>query len=213
MVKLTPPIIPAQLVPAGLDELIEGGLEAVELTDIDAINLSVVALDLDGVVIERGQFTGAQLMRVQAKDLRIRGSDFSAASLADGGLLRMECRTSRLTGTDFSKTSLHDVTFVGCKLDMANFRFSDVRRVKFIDCTLSETDFLGATLHDVVFGSCQLDKTVFDQAKCKLVDLRGSELAELSGWSALKGAIIDTTQLVGVAPYLARELGLTVRDR
>ena len=117
-----------------------------------------------------------------------------------------------MPAVDFNKTTLHDVTFKGCKLDMANFRFSDLRRVKFVDCTLVEADFLGATIHEVTFESCTLEKTEFNQAKCKQLDLRTSELHEISGWSSLKGATIDGMQLAAVAPYLARELGLTVRS-
>jgi uncharacterized protein YjbI with pentapeptide repeats len=88
----------------------------------------------------------------------------------------------------------------------------DLRRVKFIDCTFTEADFLGATLHDVTFESCMLEKTIFEQVKCKQVDLRGSQLMEIKGWRSLKGATIDDLQLVTVAPYLANELGLLIRS-
>jgi uncharacterized protein YjbI with pentapeptide repeats len=96
---------------------------------------------------------------------------------------------------------------------MANFRFADMRRVKCVDCTFVDADFLGATLHDVSFESCMLERTVFTKANCKTVDLRSSDLLELSGWSALKGAMIDGAQLVAAAPYLANELGIVVRNR
>lgn len=210
--KLSPPNIPVVLEPADLDDLIAGSLEGMSLVEIDAMKQTLLGLDLDGVLIEKGQFTGAHLMRMQAKDLRIVRSDFSSAILNDGGLFRVEWRDSRLVGTNFSKTILHDISFVGCKLDLANFRFSDLRRVRFESCTLSESDFLGARLHDVVFSDCQLEKTVFDQTTCTKLDLRGSHLTELSGWGSLKGATIDSAQLAGVAPYLAQTLGLSVRD-
>ena len=75
-----------------------------------------------------------------------------------------------------------------------------------------ESDFLSAILHDVQFESCTLEKTIFDQVKCKQVDLRSSELLELSGWSSLRGAIIDSVQLAAIAPYLAQELGISIRS-
>jgi len=117
-----------------------------------------------------------------------------------------------MTGGDLSRSTLHDITFRGCKLDMANFRFADLRRVHFIECSFVESDFLSATLYDVRFESCMLEKTVFEQAKCRQVDLRSSDLYEISGWSSLRGAVIDGVQLASVAPYLAQELGISIRS-
>jgi len=209
--KLTAPRIPAYLPDGSLELLGEGQVEAVRLLDIDATKESFVALDLDSVVLEKVVFLQAHLVRIGAKDVRIIQSDFSSAVMTDGNFNRAEFASCRMTGVDMNKTNLHDVVFKGCKLDLANFRFADLRRVQFIDCTLIETDFLGATLHDVTFQSCILEKTVFDRTHCKLVDMRSSQLTEIIGWGSMKGAIIDDVQLMGAAPYLASELGLTVR--
>ncbi|HMI09395.1 MAG TPA: pentapeptide repeat-containing protein [Candidatus Saccharimonadales bacterium] len=210
--KISPPQMPAQLEDATLDELLDGDLEDVILADIDATNCLVSGLNISGVKFEKILLTAAQLERVSAKDLVAQQTDFSATHLANGAINRASFSNCRMTGVDFSKTNLHDVIFSGCKLDMANLRFADLRRVKFVDCTFAETDFLGAILYDVTFESCTLEKTVFDQAKCKQVDLRSSELIEISGWTSLKGATIDSVQLTIAAPYLANELGLTVRN-
>lgn len=209
--KLARPQIPRQLEDGSLELLIEGDLEAVKLYDIDAAKANISALGIDGVVIEKVTFLQAQLLRIGAKDLQVRQSDFSSAALTDGSINRAEFTSCRMTGVDFSKTSLHDIVFRGCKLDMANFRFADLRRVQFTDCTLVETDFLEATLHDVSFQSCTLEKTVFDQAQCKKVDLRTSQLTEMSGWGSIRGVIIDDLQLITAAPYLAKELGIIVQ--
>ena len=117
-----------------------------------------------------------------------------------------------MTGVDLSRSTLQDVIFEDCKLDMANFRFSKLKRVKFINCTFSETDFQAAELHEVSFGSCQLGKVEFGQAKIKQVDVRTSELYDIRGWQSLKGLVIDSTQLVMVAPQLANELGIVVKE-
>lgn len=210
--KLARPIIPPQLEEGSLKTLLDGDLEAQKLEDIDATKVEVVAGSWDGVIIERASFLQAQLPRLAMKDCVIKQSDFSSTVLSDGAANRVEYSNCRMMGVDISKMQLHDVTFRGCKLDMANLRFADIRRVKFIDCTLVETDFLGATLHDITFESCRLERTVFDRAHCKNVDLRGAELIEISGWGSLKGAWIDDVQLMVVAPYLANELGLTIKS-
>lgn len=210
--KLGMPQLNPQLDEISLDTFLEGDVEDAVLRNYDATNCHVTSMDISGVVLEKVIFTAAQFERINARDIKIGQCDFSAAMLAGGTLNRAMFTNCRMAGIDFSKTALHDVLFNGCKLDMANFRFADVRRVKFIDCTFVDTDLLGATLHDVAFETCVLERTVFTQAKCKSVDLRGSDLVDISGWNALKGAIIDGAQLTLAAPYLANELGIVVRN-
>ena len=207
--KLSRPIIPPAPENGSLADLLDGSLEHVQLTG-DATKYTVQALEIDSVIFDRMSFLRAHLPRIVARDLVAKQSDFSSTLMTDGAFNRAEFINCRMSGVDFSKTSLHDVVFRGCKLDMANMRFADIRRAKFIDCTLVETDFLGAILQDVTFESCVLEKTVFDRVKCKQVDLRTSQLIELSGWGSLKGATIDGVQLLSAAPYLAHELGISV---
>lgn len=207
------PQVNSQLDEISLDMFLEGDLEDAALLNHDATNCHITSLDMSSVVLEKVTFTGAQFERINARDVKVGQCDLSAAMLASGAMNRVEFRNCRMAGVDFSKTALHDALFQGCKLDMANFRFADMRRVKFVDCTFVDTDFLGATLHDISFESCTMERTVFTQAKCKSVDLRGSDLIEVSCWAALKGVTIDGAQLAQVAPYLANELGIIVRNR
>jgi uncharacterized protein YjbI with pentapeptide repeats len=209
--KLSTPSLPARLETATLQELLDGSLEDMLLEDVDATNCSVTALDLSGVKLERVFLTAAQCERVSARDVIVKGSDFSAANFSNGVWNRAEFTNCRMSGVDFSKASLHDVTFKSCRLDMANFRFADLRRVKFIDCTMTEVDFLGARLVDATFEMSDLEKAVFETASCTRVDLRTSQLTDLVGWKSLKGATIDSVQLAAIAPYLANELGIAVR--
>jgi uncharacterized protein YjbI with pentapeptide repeats len=116
-----------------------------------------------------------------------------------------------MTGVDLSRSTLKDVVFKDCKLDMANFRFAKLTRVTFISCTLNETDFQAAELSEVVFEDCYLEKVEFGQSKVKQVDARTSQLYDIRGWQSLKGLIIDSTQLVMIAPQLAHELGLIIK--
>lgn len=211
--KISAPQLNPQLDEITLDAFLEGDIEDAALRNRDATNAHVTSLDMSGVVLEKVILTAAQFERINARDLKVGQCDLSAAMLGGGAINRAEFINCRMAGVDMSKTALHDATFSGCKLDMANFRFADIRRVKFTNCTFADTDFLGAVLHDVTFESCTLERTVFTQAKCKLVDLRSSDLFELVGWASLKGAIIDGVQLAAVSPYLAHELGITVRSQ
>jgi uncharacterized protein YjbI with pentapeptide repeats len=117
-----------------------------------------------------------------------------------------------MTGWDVSRGAIKDVHFLNCKIDIANFRFAKMQRVRFEDCVLVGADFAAAHLTDVSFERCILERTDFSQSHLKQVDFRTSDMRGLSGWQYLKGAIIDNTQLLEAAPYLAQEIGIIVED-
>lgn len=211
--KIAKPQLPAQLDDSTIAAMVDDGeLEAARLWGEDGTNCNIAGLDISSVATEKVIFTGAHFSRVTVRDMVAKQTDWSSACLDNAQVVRAEFSNCRMTGVDFSQASLHDVVFRGCKLDLANFRQCDLRRVQFIDCTLVETDFGSARLTSVEFQSSTLERTVFNRAVCKTVDLRGSQLNQIAGWQALRGATIDSLQLVAAAPYLAQELGLIVRD-
>lgn len=77
---------------------------------------------------------------------------------------------------------------------------------------LDEDDFYSAELCKVAFLNCTMEKTEFSGSKLKQVDLRTSHIAGISGISGLAGATIDSTQLVALAPILAAELKIEIKD-
>jgi uncharacterized protein YjbI with pentapeptide repeats len=93
-----------------------------------------------------------------------------------------------------------------------NFRESVLTDVTFEDCVLADVDFGGATLLRVSFAGCALTGADFTKATCTEVDLRGAQLGITAGYESLHGVTIDSVQLVTLAPYLARHLGITVTD-
>jgi uncharacterized protein YjbI with pentapeptide repeats len=62
----------------------------------------------------------------------------------------------------------------------------------------------------VRFAGCRLLRADFGQAALTRVDFRGSELEPVGDVSGLRGAIIDSVQLAGLAPLLARAAGILV---
>jgi hypothetical protein len=65
----------------------------------------------------------------------------------------------------------------------------------------------------VRFQGCSLQGTDFSRAEMTEVDLRGSDLSQLGGEvAALRGAIVDTAQLIDLAHPLAAAAGLKVED-
>lgn len=167
---------------------------------------------IDEAVLDKVSLSQAQLEKLGLSDVVMKSCDLSATSCGDGSWIRVQTTGGRMTGLDLNKCLLKDVVFEGCKLDMANFRFAKLAKVRFVDCVLTEADFGGAQLNQVEFANCLLEKTDFTQAKLSNVDARSSQLIDVRGWEYLKGLTVDTGQLMTIAPQLALALGLKVDD-
>lgn len=166
---------------------------------------------MEEVYFERAQLQEAKMPKIAANDLVVNKCDFSAARFSDGSINRAEFLHTRLTGWDISNGVLKDVLFSECKIDMANFRYAKLKNIKFVDCQLQNADFINSNLINVQFQNCDLSAAVFAQCTIKNVDFRTSNL-DIVGWQYLKGATIDSAQLMAAAPQLAQEFGLLVQE-
>jgi uncharacterized protein YjbI with pentapeptide repeats len=190
----------------------EANLERLSFSDQDVASVEATNLSLDEVVIASCSFMEADLEKLRASDTRIDNSDFTATNCSNASFIRSAFSKNRMAGINLSRAVIKDVTFSGCKLDLANFRFSKLVRVAFVDCSLTDADFVSAELNHVTFTRCVVERTAFDHCKAFSVDLRGAQLISLSGWQSLKGVSIDTAQLMSIAPQIAQEIGLSVTD-
>jgi uncharacterized protein YjbI with pentapeptide repeats len=122
----------------------------------------------------------------------------------------VEIESSRLTGVSLTEATLTDVTFRGCRVDLASFGASRLERVTFDDCLLARSDFLEAQLGSVRFHGCDLRAADFRGARLRHCELRGCELAELEGVEHLRGAALEWETIVGMAGVWAAALGIAV---
>lgn len=178
-----------------------------DLTAIDPEAREVEEARLAGLDLEGAKLRGLRLVDVEAERVVAANGDWG------GGLLRRtRFEGARLTGLSLGEAKLEDARFVGCKLDYANFRFAAIEHVSFEGCVLDSADFQGARLYAVRFSGCQLTGTDFTKAELAHVDLRGSELALGGSLLDLRGAIVDSLQLMDLSRPLAHELGIVVEE-
>ena len=161
---------------------------------------------------ERLLATQSQLVRTSFSDVEFIGCDLIATAFPESSWRRVLVKESRCSGLQLQNSTLKDITFTDCKLTMANFRFCEMFNVLFKDCSLDEADFYGASLKNVVFQNCTLVRTQFSTAKLSNADFRTSDMNGMLGTSSLGGAIIDSLQLMTIAPVLAQEFKITVKD-
>jgi uncharacterized protein YjbI with pentapeptide repeats len=153
---------------------------------------------------------GSRLRSLSMTDVLVREGDFANADLTGARLRRVVFDGVRMTGVALAEIEAEDVLLRGCRLDLAGLRAARIARVAFEDCVLDEADFYGAVLRQVRFTNCRLRGAELEQAQMASVDLRGSELEDVRG--ELRGTIIDSVQLAGLAPLLAARLGIKVDD-
>jgi uncharacterized protein YjbI with pentapeptide repeats len=187
-------------------------LSAVIIRNESISGLRVRAFGANELRLEKVNASEAILERTGFSDVELLNCDMIATKLPESSWRRVLIDSSRCSGVQLQTSILKDVTFINCKLNFANFRFSKLKKVSFKDCVLDEADFYSAELESVDFENCSLDKTEFSNAKLKHVDLRSSEITGVSGISSLAGAIIDSMQLVRLAPLLASECKIIVKD-
>ena len=135
-----------------------------------------------------------------------------ACDLAETGWQDVTLAGCALAGVQAFSASMRRVTFRDGKLDSVNFRSGTLTDVRFENCLLSDAEFGGAKLRRVSFGGCTLARADFARSSCTKVDLRGAALGITAGYESLRGATVDSGQLVSLAPLLARHLGITVTD-
>ena len=102
--------------------------------------------------------------------------------------------------------------FKDCKLDFTNFRYAKLQGVLFDSCQIDDIDFYGANLTNVAFDHCMIEKIDVRDATLKNVDFCSSDIGTIRGITHMRGASVSSLQLVSLAPYMARDLGIIVKD-
>jgi len=157
---------------------------------------------LDGASLRRARFVGCLVQDIHGasldladsvwRDCHISGGRLGAVGLAGANWTSMRVRGSKFGFLDFAGASLDDVVFEKCEIGAIDARAAQLRGVSFVECVLDELNVAGATL--------------------SAVDLSGARLRSLVGVESLRGAIVSSEQLTDLAPLLATQLGLEVRD-
>ena len=188
-------------------ELEDARVSAVSLVAVNAGSGRVRRVQLEDVGLVAGKLRAVGLVDVAAERIDASNGDWGGAELR-----RVRLNDARLTGLNLGEARIEEVSFTACKLDYANFRHSKIRHVSFVDCVLTGADFQGASIEATLFAGCQLVEADFSRAEMDRVDLRGSQLAPAGSLLGLRGAIIDSAQLLELTQPLAAELGITVDD-
>ncbi|MDD9349419.1 pentapeptide repeat-containing protein [Mumia sp.] len=167
-------------------------LEGAAFHDLTADSLSLAGARLREALLDRVNVAVLRAPRVTLRDVRIEGSRIGSADLYD--------------------SEWDSVLVSGCKLSFVNLRGTRLRDVVFSDCVIDELDLVEATVLRVSFVRCTIARLDLQHASASHLDLRGAELREIVGVTALRGVTISPLQLSLLAPIIADSLGIVVED-
>jgi len=187
-------------------------LEGVEIDQANWAGQKSKLAHIDSVRLIEPDLTGAILREGGWEDVEIIGGQLGGLNLTGSSLRRGLIQRARLSGIVLAETELKDITVEDTKLDLANFRFAKLSRVRFIRCQLIDADFGAAHLVGVDFTNCDLTSADFSGATIKQVDLRSSVVRQIKGIGGLKGATINYDQMITLVPELAAGLGIEVKN-
>jgi uncharacterized protein YjbI with pentapeptide repeats len=181
--------------------------EGLTLETENADHARFVECAFTDVTLDDVKLRKSRLSDVWLRDVRLLSADLAGSSWLDAAFVG--CSGAGIQAYD---GGFQRVTFADCKLDSWNFRGATLTDVTFDHCLLRDTDFGGATLKRVTFAGCTLTRADFSRATLTKADLRGAELDITAGYESLRGAIMTTAQLISLAPALAQQIGITIKD-
>ena len=188
------------------DLLVEDAL----IADVALSGESAEFAEIGASRLEGGTLADTDWHRCSLVDVVVDGVDLANARFVESLWRRMRLERCRLTGVVLAGCILEDVTIAGGVLDLTNWRFAQLTRVRFESCTLTGADFLEAQLNDVSFEGCDLSGSQFSQARCRRTRLSGCRLDAVQGVTGLAGATIAPTDLLSLTEQLAEALGIGV---
>jgi uncharacterized protein YjbI with pentapeptide repeats len=213
---VTAPRVAAALTPFDLsdggvhDELL---LDAVRLTGAAPDTVAARAVELTRSLLQDAELAGARLPHLSVGDCVVQGGNLANVAVRGGVAQRSAFEQVRLTGLSWHEGTIRDVTFRGCRIDLASFAASRLERVRFEDCLLVQAELQDARLASVVFTDCDLSGADFSGARLSAgCELHGCRLDGARAVERLRGARMPLPDVIASAAVFAATLGIGILD-
>jgi uncharacterized protein YjbI with pentapeptide repeats len=180
--------------------------------EVDVSGRTAESVEFDQCRFRNADLGGATLARARLVDCLIERTNLANMRVDKSSMQRVRVDSSRMTGLYWIDGLLRDVTVTECRADLAVFRFTDFRQVRFEDCNLTRADFQNADLSGTQFVNCDLTGAQFSQATMTGTRFRGCTLAGIGGVTSFDGVIIASHDLVALSYELAAGLGIQIED-
>ena len=209
------PRLPQELEPATMDPAaVDSGDEwrRVWLTDVDAPELSVPSLRFEEARLERVDLAGGRLAHLSLSDAELESCNLANADVRGGSAWRTRIARSRLTGVAWHEGLIRDTVLCDCRVDLSSFGATRLDQVVFERCLLMQVDFQETSLRRVRFVDCDLTEADVGDARFEACELRGCTIDGMRGAERLRGIAMPWEDIVASVGTFAAAVGVTVLD-
>lgn len=176
----------------------------------DAGGIDAEGFTMEATRLSRVDLSGGRWRKATVRDCVVRDGNLANTHAEDSGVHRSSFDTMRMTGMQWTNGVVRDVTFTGCRLDLAGFRFSRLRHVVFTDCRLTGVDFTNTGFTSVRFTGCDLTGARLHHATMAATRFDDCLLEDVTGVEALRGAVVSGADLLPLTYSMAASLGIAV---
>ncbi len=196
----------------GLGLEANGDYDAVHFAGLDFAGQAADDAAFLGCHIERCALDGVSMRRARISECRL--DELGAASLdAADSVWRDTLVTVRRVGALLSTGgSWTSVRVRGGRLDLVDLSGAKLTGVAFDGCVMGELDLGTVEARDLSFEGCEIELLDVTGARLLRTDLTGASIGSVRGVEGLRGATVTPEQLIGLAPLLAAQLGIKVRQ-
>lgn len=165
-----------------------------------------------GCRVERCVLDGVSMRRAHVAECRI--DELAAASLdAADSVWRDALITVRRVGALLATgASLTSVRMRGGRLDLVDLSGAKLATVAFEGCAIGELDLGTVEARDLTLEGCEIELLDLTGAHLVRADFTGAAVGSVRGIAGLRGATITSGQLIGLAPLMADQLGIKIRE-
>ncbi len=186
-------------------------VDDVVFRDEDLRHIRIEGREFERVTLSRVSLNCSVFSEMHLQDVLIEECDLTRASFERCAFSRVTFRECRLDGVEFAATMTSDLLFERSSLKNSSFRFERLGAL-FNECNLQEADFTEADLSGSRMTGCELRAAQMFKANTQGLDLRTNNVSGIQSIDHLKGAIVDSYQLLDLATAMAKRIGIVVEE-
>lgn len=160
-------------------------------------------------LIENVTFANNDLSNLEISNCIIKGCDFSGVRAIEAIFHKTQFLDCKMTGSIFSEGTFNSVELINLKAPYFVSRFSEFKNCSVVNCSFVNGDIQDSKLIKTEFDLCDLKGLNLLNVNLKGMDLRSSNIDEISVLTKdIMGVMVTTAQAID----LTRLLGLIISD-
>jgi uncharacterized protein YjbI with pentapeptide repeats len=168
----------------------------VRIVDAELPELAMPSLRFEEARLERVDLSAGRLAHLSLSDVELESCNLANADVRGGSAWRTRIMRSRLTGVAWHEGLIRDTLLSDCRIDLASFGATRLDQVVFERCLLMQVDFQETSLRRVRFVDCDLTEADVNDARFEGCELLGCTIDGMRGAERLRGVAMPWEDMV-----------------